>query len=157
MSAQRANPDKIPVDPEIDRYISEFQHRHRQFLNDRRATLRESGMDAFGRLYHEHFLFPSKEAYDVLLQSILAPEERDRLQIDLKFTEAWQIFVDLCWVRKKATRSGILFGSLALVLAVVGFSLWALPQMGVYVLAIVGLFLLIGAAPVFLGRRPRRR
>ncbi len=157
MANTRPNSNKIPVDPEVDRYISEFQHRHRQFITDQRATLRESGMDAFGRIYHEHFLFPSREAYDVLLQSILAPEERDRLQIDLKFTEAWQIFVDLCWIHKKAKRSGIVFSAVALVLTAIGVSLWALPQMGVYVLAIVGLFLLIGAAPVLLRSKPRRR
>ena len=157
MATHRANPDKIPVDPEIDRYISDFQHRHRQFLTDRRAMLRESGMDVFGRIYHEYFLFPSKEAYDVLLQSILAPEERDRLQLDLKFTEAWQIFVDLCWIHKKATRGGMLLGGAVVMLAVVGVSLWGLPQLGVAALGIVCLFLLIGAAPTFLQRRGRRR
>ena len=155
MASHRANSAKIPVDPEIDRYISEFQLRHRQFRRDRHNELREAGMDAFGRTYHEHFLFPSKEAFDVLLQSILTPEERDRLKIDLKFTEAWQIFVDLCWIHKKATRSGILLGIVALFLAVVGFSFWALPQLGVAILGIAGLFLLVGAAPVFLRHRNR--
>jgi len=147
------NPDKIPVDPEIDRYILEFQKRHRDFLRDQRITLHESGMDAFGRMYHENFLLPSKEAYDVLLQSILGPEERDRLQVDVKFTEAWQLFVDLCWVHKKAKRSGIVTGGVLLVLAMAGFSFWALPQMGIFVLLIVGLFLLVGAAQTFLRRR----
>ena len=155
MASHRANSAKIPVDPEIDRYISDFQHRHRQFRHDRHTELREAGMDAFGRMYHEHFLFPSKEAFDVLLQSILTPEERDRLKIDLKFTEAWQIFVDLCWIHKKAKRSGILFGSVALVLVVIGVSFWALPQLGVAVLGIVGLFLMVGAAPLFARRRRR--
>jgi len=157
MAAHRAHAAKIPVDPEVDRYILDFQQRYRQFLRDRQANLRESGMDPFGRIYHEHFLLPSKEAYDVLLQSMLGPDERDRLQIDLKFTEAWQLFVDLCWVHKKAKWAGILLGLVVLFLGLVGFSLWALPQMGVAVLGVIALFLLVGAAPTMMRRRGPRR
>ena len=157
MPAHRAKSDKIPVDPEIDRYIIEFRHRQRLYLLDRRAALRESGMDPFSRLYHEYLLFPTKEAYDVLLQAVLAPEERDRLQVDMKFTEAWQLFVDLSWVHKKAIRSGIIIGSLAVLIAIVGVSLWAVPQMGVAVVGIIAIFLLIGAAPTLLRRRPPHR
>ena len=78
--------EKQPIDPVVDRYILQFQQRHRRFLQDRKAELKEIGLDSFGQIYQEYFVFPSKQAYDAILQAILEPTERDLLQIDPQFT-----------------------------------------------------------------------
>ena len=145
---------KLPIDPVVDRYILQLQQRHRQFLRDRKADLKEVGMDSFGRIYHDYFAFPSKPAYDALLQVILEPAERDRLQIDPQFTQAWHIFVDLCWVHKRATRAGILFGLVVFSLGFVGIIFWQSPQLGgKTMMGIIGIVIIVWALPYWLNRR----
>ena len=87
--------------------------------------MRQIGLDVFTRSYHEYFALPSKTAFEVSLQVILEPDERDRLQIDPQFTQAWQIFLDLCWMRARAVRLGIILGAtlaLGLLIALFSFS-----------------------------------
>ena len=99
MAATPAQPSSSHSDPVVDRYIAEFRRRHRQTEQTRNLELRQIGLDVFTRSYHEYFALPSKTAFEVSLQVILEPDERDRLQIDPQFTQAWQIFLDLCWMR----------------------------------------------------------
>ena len=112
-------------DPVVDRYVAEFRRRHRQMEQTRNLELRQIGLDVFTRTYHEYFALPSKTAFEVLLQVILEPDERDRIQIDPQFTQAWQIFLDLCWIRARAVRLGIILGAtvvLGILIALVIFS-----------------------------------
>ena len=142
------------MDPVVDRYITEFQKRHRQFVRDRKLELRQIGLDAFTRMYHEYFALPTKPAYEVLLQVILEPDERDRLHLDQPLTQAWQIFVDLCWLRARATRIWIVFCAVVLSLSLAALIIFASPRLGgVVVLTVVGLFIGLWALPSVMGRR----
>ena len=145
---------KTTVDPVVDRYISDFQARHREFLRDRQAELRQLGLDAITRIYNEYFALPTKPAFEVLLQAILDPAERDRLQVDAQFTQAWQIFVDLCWLHKRATRAGIISGAALFSLVAIAVVMVNSAQLGgVTVLGILALFIGVWSLPAWLGGR----
>ena len=147
---------KHAVDPVVDRYITEFQSRHRDFVRYRKAELRQIGLDAFTRVHHDYFSLPSKPAYDVLLQAILDPAERDRLLIDPQFTQAWQIFVDLCWMRARSVRTGIIVGTVVFCLTLAGIIIVLSPQFGgVAVVGVIGMFLGVWALPILLARKRR--
>ena len=142
MAATPAPTKPPPPDPAVDRYIAEFRRRHRQFTQDQKRELRQIGLDVFTRIYHEYFAIPSRPTYEVLLQVILEPDERDRLNIDPQFTQAWQIFIDLCWVRARAVRSGIVITAVIFVLGAVGGILFTSPQLGgVTALGVLGAIL----------------
>jgi len=146
--------EKPPIDPVVDRYILQFQQRHRRFLQDRKAELKEIGLDSFSQIYQEYFVFPSKQAYDAILQAILEPTERDLLQIDPQFTKAWNIFVDLCWLHKKTTRAGIVIFATVICLGIAVVIFWQSPQLGgKVVMAILGGALVVWALPQWLKRQ----
>ena len=139
MAAAPAQPNPRPHDPVVDRYIFELRQRYRQFVRAQKLELRQIGLDIFTRIYHEYFALPNRSTFEVLLQAILEPDERDRLHIDPQFTQAWQIFVDLCWVHARAVRVGIVVTAVLFCLIIAGGILLAAPQLGgVAVLGILG-------------------
>ena len=142
MAAAPAQTKPLPPDPAVDRYIAEFRRRHRQFVTDQKQELRQIGLDVFTRTYHEYFAIPRRPTYEVLLQVILEPEERDRLNIDPQFTKAWQIFIDLCWFRARAVRTGIVMTTVIFIVGTAGGILFASPQLGgVAALSVLGAIL----------------
>ena len=151
MDAAPAQTKPRPPDPAVDRYISEFRRRHREFVRNQKQELRQIGLDVFTRVYHEYFAIPSRPTYEVLLQVILEPDERDRLNMDPQFTQAWQIFIDLCWVRARAVRTGIVMTAVIFILGTAGGILFASPQIGgmaalVFLGAILGIWILASMA-----------
>ena len=84
--------------------------------------------DWIARLFSEHVVFGEKSAYEGMLQGILTDAERQRLQTDMKFTRAWQIFVDLCWLKKQLMRGALVLAGLILLFALILFCVWALPH-----------------------------
>ncbi len=115
-------------DATVSSYVHQLQRRYVDFQREQRTEFEQIGSDAFGRFFHEHFLIRDKSSFDSILRSMLSPPERDRLQTDPTFTQAWQIFVDLCWLKKKLKQSGIVVGVILLSLATLVFAVWALPH-----------------------------
>jgi len=119
----------VPInDVTVNSYVCQLQRRHKQFLLEQRAELQQIGSDAMGRFFHDHFLLRDKNSFDALLRSMLTPPERDLLQTDPTFTQAWQIFVDYCWLQKRVKQYGIVVGAILLILAGIVFAVWAMPH-----------------------------
>jgi hypothetical protein len=57
----------------------------------------------------------------------LKDKERELLETDPRFTKAWRIFVDLCWLKKQMARFVIIVGGIIVILASVALVFWALP------------------------------
>jgi hypothetical protein len=51
------------------------------------------------------------------------------LQADPVFTQAWHIFVDMCWLRKKSTTAAIVVAIILLAFALMVLAAWVLPNM----------------------------
>ncbi|MEI6084216.1 MAG: hypothetical protein WCS70_07940 [Verrucomicrobiota bacterium] len=121
---------ETPVsDVTVNSYVCQLQRRYKQFQLEQRDELQQIGSDAFGRFFHEHFLLRDKNSFDALLRSMLMPPERDRLQTDPTFTQAWQIFVDYCWLQKRVKQFAIVIGVILFSFAALIFAVWALPHM----------------------------
>lgn len=90
-------------DVTVNSYVCQLQRRHEQFQREQRV-----GADAFGQFIHDTFFMRDKNSFDALLRAMLTPPERDRLQTDPTFTQAWQIFVDFCWLQKRFRQFGII-------------------------------------------------
>ncbi|MCG3150006.1 MAG: hypothetical protein PCFJNLEI_03473 [Verrucomicrobiae bacterium] len=115
-------------DVTVNSYVCQLQRRHKQFQIEQRSEMEQIGSDFFGRFFHEYFLLRDKNSFDALLRSMLTPSERDRLQTDPTFTQAWQIFLDYCWLQKRVKQFGIIIGVILFCLAAVVLAAWALPH-----------------------------
>jgi hypothetical protein len=127
MGDPTANPDKKAADAAISYYIQQWEQRLPQFKRDHESELRETSRDAFGRFLQEHLLYRGKSTYDSVLQSMLTPAERDLLHTDPTFTQAWQIFVDLCWLRKRVKMVATLVVIILICFALAGVFVWSMP------------------------------
>jgi hypothetical protein len=121
-------PDKSASkhDP-VDFYVSEFQRRYRHFEESRQAELRHMKHDFVARLFSDHVALGDKSTYDSMMRAMLKEDERDKLETDPRFTKAWRIFVDLCWLKKQFVRAALLLGAIIFVLVAVVLVFFALP------------------------------
>ena len=108
-------------------YVGEFQRRFHDYEQARQDELRHMKHDFVARMVSDHIVLGDKTRYDSMLQGILKENERDRLETDPRFTKAWRIFVDLCWLKKQLARAAIVFGGIVLILVAVLFVFWSLP------------------------------
>jgi hypothetical protein len=122
MNRPAQKPDTVSL------YVREFQRRLPEFERGRRREQRAMKHDFVARFFTEHFVLGDKVTYDGLLQGMLNEQELERLERDPKFTRAWRIFVDLCWLKRQLTRAGLILGAIVLVFAVLLFLLFAIPQ-----------------------------
>jgi len=111
----------------VDSYVSEFQRRFRHFEESRQAELRHMKHDFVARLFSDHVALGDKSTYDCMMQGMLKDDERDKLETDPRFTKAWRIFVDLCWLKKQFVRAALLLGAIIFVLVAVVLVFFALP------------------------------
>lgn len=116
-----ANTDIVNV------YVSEFQRRFHDFERARQAELRHMKHDFVARLFGDHVALGDKVTYDCMLQGMLKDDERDKLETDPRFTKAWRIFVDLCWLKKQLARTALILGAIIFVLVAVVLVFVALP------------------------------
>jgi hypothetical protein len=120
--------DKSASKPDtVDAYISEFQRRFHDFEQARQAELRHMKHDFVARLFGDYVALGDKVTYDCMLQGMLKDDERDKLETDPRFTKAWRIFVDLCWLKKQLARAALILGAIIFVLVAVVLVFFALP------------------------------
>lgn len=120
--------DKSDSQPDpVDVYVSEFQRRFHDFEAARQAELRHMKHDFVARLFGDHVVLGDKPTYDCMLQGMLKDNERDKLETDPRFTKAWRIFVDLCWLKKQLVRAALILGAIIFVLVAVVLAFFALP------------------------------
>src|SRR5436309_724808 len=113
-------PDKPGSKPDtVNFYVGEFQRRFTGFEQARHEELRHMKHDFVARILTDHIVIGDKTTYDCMLQGILKEDERERLETDPRFTKAWRIFVDLCWLKKQLGRAALILGSIALLLVLV--------------------------------------
>ncbi len=111
----------------VSLYVEEFQRRFLDFERARQEELRHMRHDFIMRMIGDHILLGDKPSYDSMLQGMLKPDERERLEIDPQLTKAWRIFIDLCWLKRKLLRAGLIVGGIILLFAT-GLLCWfALP------------------------------
>lgn len=84
--------------------------------------------DFVGQFIADHFALGDKVTYDCILRGLLREDERQRLEMDQEFTRAWRIFVDMCWLKRKLLRTGLILGGIVLLMALILFTFWALPR-----------------------------
>jgi hypothetical protein len=121
-------PGKASAPPDtVSYYVGEFQRRFVDFERARQEELRHMKHDFVARLFSDHIVLGDKPTYDCMLQAILKEDERDRLETDPRFTEAWRIFVDLCWLKKRLARAAMILGGIILTLVIVVLVFLALP------------------------------
>lgn len=121
-------PDRPGSKPDtVSFYVGEFQRRFSDFEQARQEELRHLKHDFISRMFSDHIVLGNKTTYDCMLQGILKENERDRLETDPRFTKAWRIFVDLCWLKKQLARAAIVLGGIILVLMTVLLVFFALP------------------------------
>jgi hypothetical protein len=111
----------------VSLYVGEFQRRFHDFEQARQDELRHMKHDFVARMVSDHIVLGDKTTYDCMLQGILKQNERDLLETDPRFTKAWRIFVDLCWLKKQLARAAIVFGGIVLILVAVLLVFWSLP------------------------------
>ena len=112
-------------DAAISRYVIRLQERYPQFARERRAEMRLRGYDPLTLAVSERVWFGSRDAYAKMLAEMLSEEERHLLRHDENFTEAWRVFMDLCWMRKQFERLLLLAGGILLVVLLLGGLAWA--------------------------------
>ena len=110
--------------PQLSRYINDLQRRYPSYTRSRVDDIKH---DAFSRLFSEYMFMGSRTNFEDRLQNILTNAERQQLSADPTFTRAWQIFVDICWLKRKFTRLAILLGVIVGVLAIVFLVFLAAP------------------------------
>src|SRR5689334_20710890 len=99
-------------DEAVNLQIRDLQRRFPAFDHARRRDAGGLQQDPLSQFFTEHILLGDKLTYDCILRSMLTDEERARLETDPRFTKAWRIFVDLCWVRRQFTRAAIVAGGI---------------------------------------------
>lgn len=114
-------------DERVSALIAEFQRRLPAFEQMRRRAPQEIKQDFFTRFFTEQILFGDKMNYDGILQGLLTDEEHARLDMDREFTQAWRVFVDLCWIKKQAKRGVWVFGGILLLFVLIISALLSLP------------------------------
>jgi len=123
-----SNPARKNEDSTVSHYIGELQQRQPAFARAQEQEMRVMKHDVFARLFSEYVVFGEKSAFESMMRGILTDAERQRLQTDEKFTRAWQIFVDLCWLKKQLIRGALVLAGLLLAFGAVLFFVWALPH-----------------------------
>lgn len=113
---------------EVSLYIGTLQQRYPSFTRAHQDELRVMKHDWVARLFSEYVVFGEKNTYEGMLQGILTDAERQRLRTDPKFTRAWQIFVDLCWLKKQLMRGALILAGIILLFGLILFFFWALPR-----------------------------
>lgn len=111
----------------VSALIADFQQRLPAFVRHHRRIPREVKEDFITRWMAEHILLGSKIGFDGWLQGMLTDEEHARLDLDREFTQAWRIFVDLCWIRKQFQRALWVLLALALLIGLILGALLLLP------------------------------
>jgi hypothetical protein len=109
-------------------YVDEFQKRFVEFERGRQEELRMLKHDFVARLFNDHVVLGDKQTYDALLQGMLNEQEQERLETDPHFTQAWRIFVDLCWLKKQLIRTALILGGIVVVMGIILFCIFALPH-----------------------------
>jgi hypothetical protein len=94
----------------VGRYTQEFKQR---WLQSRRQQQAELKQDFFTRITTEYLLPENREPFEIMLQGMLSPDERERIEKDPDIHRAWKIFVDYCWMKRQTTRGIILFSVIA--------------------------------------------
>src|ERR1041384_1022449 len=115
-------------DETVSLYVNQFQHRLPMFDRMQHEEMRAVKRDAVSRLFSDFIIFGDKSTYEGLLRGMLSDEERQRLQIDPKFTRAWHLFVDLCWLKKQLVRAVLVVGLVILALAAIAFFVRSIPH-----------------------------
>ena len=123
-----SQPARKSEDATVSLYIGELQQRHPSFARAQEEELRAIKHDVFTRLFSEYVVFGEKGSFENMLRGMLTDAERQRLQTDQKFTQAWHIFVDLCWLKKQLMRAALILAGLVLLFGAVLFCVWALPH-----------------------------
>jgi hypothetical protein len=126
MSEPSSRPN--PKTDTVSVYVSEFQRRFVEFERGRQQEMRVMKHDFAARLFSDLVVFGNKRTYDGLLQGMLNEKEQQQLETDPRFTRAWRIFVDLCWLKKQVARAGLIVVAFVLLLAILGFLVWAFPH-----------------------------
>ena len=116
------------TDETVSVYVNDLRRRHAAFQRDQTAELKHMSHDALSRMVSEHIVVGQKSGFESHLQGILTAVERDRLHSDAEFTQAWQIFVDLCWIKKQLARAGMILAAIVVLMLVVLAVLWAIPK-----------------------------
>lgn len=116
------------TDETVSLYIGQFQRRHVAYQREHEEELQHTGHDFIARLMSEHMVFGERSAYESLLEGMLNNEERERLHRDQKFTEAWRIFVDMCWTKKQIKRMALILGGILFLIGAIIFVVLAIPQ-----------------------------
>jgi len=83
--------------------------------------------DFVARMFGDYVALGDKSTYDCMMRGMLKEDERDKLETDPRFTKAWRIFVDLCWLKKQLVRAALLLGAIIFVLVAVVLVFFALP------------------------------
>jgi hypothetical protein len=113
----------------VNFYVGELQRRFGDFERARQEELRHMKHDFVARIFTDHVALGDKSSYDCMLQGILKDKERELLETDPRFTKAWRIFVDLCWLKKQMARFAFIVGGIIVILASVVLVFWALPYL----------------------------
>ena len=116
------------LDEMVSVYVNDLRRRYPGFRHEHTEELKQMSHDGLLRFFSEHLVSGERAGYDSFLQGMLSPEERDRLHRDEKFTQAWRIFVDLCWTKKQVTRAALIVGAIALLMIGVVAVIWSIPQ-----------------------------
>jgi hypothetical protein len=111
----------------VNFYVGEFQRRFHGFEQARHEELRHMNHDFVARMLTDHIVIGDKSTYDCMLQGILKENERELLETDPRFTKAWRIFVDLCWLKKQLARAALILGSIIVLLVTVVLIFFAMP------------------------------
>jgi hypothetical protein len=117
------------LDPEVSQYLARLQDQWTDFQRVRRQALREDGFGGVARVLNEYFNINNKSAYELILRGMLTDADKEQLRANPKFTEAWQIFVELRWPARLLVRGLIIFTSVAFFLVAAAGSLWALYEL----------------------------
>jgi hypothetical protein len=108
----------------LSRYVNNLQDRYPAYQRSHRDDIK---FDAIAHMFSEYLFMGSRSHFEASLQGILTDAERQRLVADPTFSRAWQIFGDLCWMKRKLWRFGILLGIIIALFGLGIFALWAAP------------------------------
>jgi hypothetical protein len=109
---------------QLSRYIQSLQDRYPAYTRAHREDIKH---DAISRMIIGYLFTGSRAHFEAELQGIMTDAERRLLSFDATFTRAWQIFAELCWLKRKFSRLAILLGIIVTLLGLAFFSLWAAP------------------------------
>ena len=101
--------DNLPPEDQqqLSRYIHNLETRYPSYIRSHREELKH---DALSRLIADYLFSGTRTHFEAGLQGMLNDTERELLSTDPVFTRAWQIFIDICWLKRKLSRLGIMLG-----------------------------------------------